>query len=149
MPSEFFQSGVQADVKHLVDSCDICEKITPRCHTKHAPLGRTLVIDTPFRRVAVDIIRSLRPPSLGGNKFRLVMANCATRFPEAVALSSIETEEAAEAWVNTFRRVGAPDDSLNVRGSKFISELMKEIARLLSLRHLTTTPSHPVAYVLV
>ncbi|XP_077531344.1 uncharacterized protein LOC144143472 [Haemaphysalis longicornis] len=54
------------------------------------------------------------------------------RYPDAIALPSIETERVAEALVEMFSRVGVPKEVLSDRGTNFTSELMKEVARLLS-----------------
>ena len=66
----------------------------------------------------------------------------ATRYPEAITLPSIETECVAEALVEMFSRVGVPDEMLMDCGSQFTSEIMKEVARLLSLQQLTTSAFH-------
>ncbi|XP_064463126.1 uncharacterized protein LOC135374051 [Ornithodoros turicata] len=147
--SEFYWPGLQADTRRFVASCDICQRTTPRGKTARAPLQKMPVIDTPFKRVAIDIIGPLQPPSARGNKFILTLMDYATRFPEAVALPSIETERVAEALVNIFSRVGIPEEVLSDRGTNFTSGLMKEVARLLSIRQLTTTPYHPMTNGLV
>ena len=72
------------------------------------------------------------------------MIDYATPYPEAVALPSIETERIAEALVEMFSRVGVPDEMLTDCGSQFTSEVMKEVARLLSLQQLTTSVYHPM-----
>ena len=72
------------------------------------------------------------------------MIDYATRYPEAVALPSIETECVAEALVELFRRVGIPDEVLTDCGSQFTAEVMKEVSRPLFLQQLTTTPYHPM-----
>ena len=77
------------------------------------------------------------------------MIDYATRYPEAVALPSIETERVAEALVEIFSRVGIPDEMLTDCGSQFTAEVMKEVSRLLSLQQLTTTPYHPMCNGLV
>lgn len=100
--SEFFWPGLHADVKRFVASCDICQRTTPRDRTRGAPLGRMPVIDTPFKRVAVDVIGLLAPSSDRGNRFILTMVDNAARFLEAVALPSIDAEIVAEALVNIF-----------------------------------------------
>ena len=77
------------------------------------------------------------------------MIDYATRYPEAVALPSIETERVVEALVEMFSRVGIPDEMLTDCGSQFTAEVMKEVSRLLSLQQLTTTPYHPMCNGLV
>ena len=106
------------------------------------PLGRLPLIDTPFKRVAVDIVGPIEPRLNNRSRYILTMMDYATRYPEAIALPSIETEHVAEALVEMFSRVGVPDEMLTDCGSQFTSEIMKEVARLLSLQQLTTLAFH-------
>ena len=62
------------------------------------------VIDTPFQRVAIDLVGPLEPRT-EKNKYILTLVDYATRYPEAIALSSIETEAVAEALLSIFCRV--------------------------------------------
>lgn len=146
---EFYWPGMQSDIKRYVKSCDICQKTTPKGRTTKAPLGQVPIIDTPFQRVAVDLVGPISPPSERGNRYLLTMVDYATRYPDAVALPSIETERVAEALVEMFSRVGVPREVLSDRGTQFTSEMMREVERLLSVKHLTTTPYHPMANGLV
>ena len=66
----------------------------------------------------------------------------ATRYPEAIALRSIENERVAEALVEMFSMVGVPDEMITDCGSQFTSDIMKEAARLLSLQQLTMSAFH-------
>ncbi|XP_072140178.1 uncharacterized protein [Dermacentor andersoni] len=146
---EFYWPGVQAEVTRYVRSCDICQRTVPKHLVGRVPLGNMPVIDTPFQRVAIDIIGPLSPTSAKGNRYILTMVDCATRYPDAVALPSIETERVAEALVEMFSRVGIPRDIVSDRGRSFTSSVMRELSRLLPFRHLPTTPYHPMANGLV
>ena len=57
-------------------------------------------------------------------------------------MKGIDTIECAEELVNIFSRIGIPQGILSDRGSQFVSDLMREISRLLSVRQLQTTPYH-------
>ena len=57
------------------------------------------LIDTPFKRVAVDIV---------GPWYILTLVDYATRYPEAVPLKKITTEAVAEALLDIYSRVGIP-----------------------------------------
>ena len=70
------------------------------------------------------------------------MMDYATRYPEAIVLPSIETEHVAEALDETFSMFGVPDEMLTDCGSQFTSEVMEEVATLLSLQQLTTSAFH-------
>ena len=55
-------------------------------------------------------------------------------------MKGIDTIECAEELVNILSRIGIPQEMLSDRGSQFVSDLMREISRLLSVRQLQTTP---------
>ena len=81
----------------------------------------------------MDIIGPLSPITTNGYRYILALVDYATRFPEATALPSIETDRVAEALI------GFPIEMLTDMGSSFTSSLMNEVCRLVSVRQLTTT----------
>ena len=107
------------------------------------------LIDRPFKRVAIDLIGEIKPASEAGHRYILTMVDYATRYPEAVPLKRIDTETVAEALVDIFSRLGVPDEILSDLGTQFVSDCMKEVTRLLSVRQLNTTPYHPMCNGLV
>ncbi|XP_068245278.1 uncharacterized protein [Palaemon carinicauda] len=146
---EFYWPGIGAAVKRFCQSCDICQKTYPKGKVGKVPLGEVPLIDTPFKRVAVDLIGPILPRSSSGNKYILTMVDYATRYPEALALPSIETERVADALLSFFSRVGIPEEMVTDRGSQFTSQMMDEVRGLLSIKHLPTTPYHAMANGLV
>ena len=66
-----------------------------------------------------------------------------TRYPEAIPLKKTETEDIAEALLEVFSRVGFPKEILSDRGSQFVSKLMQEVSRLISVKQIFTTPYNP------
>ena len=42
------------DVSGFCRACDVCQKTVDKGTVARAPLGEMLLIDTPFKRVAVD-----------------------------------------------------------------------------------------------
>jgi hypothetical protein len=62
----------------------------------------------------------------------------------AVPLANIDTETVAEALVEVYSRVGIPREVLSDNGSQFVSDLMTEVSRLLSIKKLVATPYHPI-----
>ena len=113
------------------------------------PLERMPLIDTPFKRVAVDLVGPIYPPSEQGHRYILTLVDYATRYPDAVPLKSISTEAVAEALVDMYSRLGVPEEILSDMGAQFVSECMQEVSRLLSTKQLTTSPYHPMCNGLV
>ena len=147
--TEFYWPGIHADVQRYCRSCDICQRTTPKGRVSKVPLGRMPLIDRPFKRVAVDLIGPIAPITDRGNRYILTMVDYATRYPEATALKSIEAETVAEALVTMFTRVGVPEEILSDQGSQFLSGIMKEVSRMLSIGQLHTTVYHPMCNGLV
>ena len=135
--SEFLWPGVCGDVAKFCKSCDICQRTIQKGRVTKVPLGKMPLIDTPFKRVAVDIVGPIEPRS-DKSQYILTMIDYATRYPEAVALPSIETECVAEALIAMFSRVGIPSEMLIEHESRVTIEVMNEVSRLLSLQQLTT-----------
>ena len=67
------------------------------------PLVAMPIIGEPFARVAIDLVG---PVPMSGRKHRwiLTLMDCATRYPEAIPMKSIDTIECAEELLNIFSR---------------------------------------------
>ena len=91
-------------------------------------------IDTPFKRVAVDIVGPIAPLIEAGHWYILTLVDYATRYPEAVPLKKITTESVPEALLNIYIRVGIPVEVLMDQGIQFMSECMQVVSRLLSIK---------------
>ena len=141
--SEFFWPGVCGDVARFCKSCDICQRTIRKGRATKVPLGKLPLIDTSFKRVSVQLVGSIEPRSDKKSRYILTMIDYATRYPEAVALPSIETERVAEALITMFSRVGIPNEMLIEHESRVTTEGMNEVSRLLSLQKLTTIPYRP------
>ena len=90
----------------------------------------------------MDIVGPL-PRSSSGKKYILVICDYATRYPEAVALRTIDANAVAEELLAFFARVGVPEEILTDQGTNFTSQLLREVYRLLHIKPIRTTPYHP------
>ena len=142
--SAFYWPGFQGDVTRYCKSCDVCQMTVNKGSIPKVPLEKMPLIDKPFKRVAIDLVGPIGPPSEDGHRYILTLVDFATRYPEAVPLKNIDTETVAEALVDIFSRFGVPEEILSDLGTQFVSECMKEMTRLLSIKQLTTTPYHPM-----
>ena len=142
--SAFYWPGIQGDVTRYCKSCDVCQKTVNKGSVPKVPLEKMPLIDKPFKTVAIDLVGPIGPPSEDGHRYILTLVDFATPYPEAVPLKNIDTETVAEALVDIFSRLGVPEEILSDLGTQFVSECMKEVTRLLSIKQLTTTPYHPM-----
>ena len=88
------------------------------------------LIDKPFKRVAIDLVGPIGPPSEDSQRYILTLVDFATRYPEAVPLKNIDTETVAEVLVDIFRHLGVPEEILSDLGTQFVSDCMKEVMQL-------------------
>ena len=147
--TNFFWPGINADITRYCRSCDVCQRTLPKGKITKVPLGKMPLIETPFERIAVDIVGPIHPLTDRKNRYILTIIDYATRYPEAIPLPGIEAERVAEALMSVFTRVGIPKEMLTDQGSQFTSEIMRQVSTLLSMKQLTTTPYHPAANGLV
>ena len=133
--------GIYCNVRDHCRCCGQCQKSSPR-RSPRAPLIPLPIIDTPFKKITMDIVGPL-PRSSSGKRFILVICNYATRYPEAVALRSVDASHIAKELINFFASVGVPEEVLTDQGTNFTSQLMQEVYRLLHIKPIRTTPYHP------
>ena len=137
----FYWPTLYRDVAEHCRTCEVCQKTSQR-RPRRVPLSPLPVIEEPFGQIAMDIVGPL-PKSRSGKRYVLVICDYATRFPEAVALQSIDAEHIAEELVTVFSRVGVPREILTDQGSNFTSRLLTELYRLLHVHPIRTSPYHP------
>ena len=127
--SSFYWPGIQGDVTRYCKSCDVCQKTVNKGSVPKVPLEKMPLIDKPFKRVAIDLVGPIGPPSEDGHRYILTLVYLVTRYPEAVPLKNIDTGTVAEALV------GVPKEILSNIGTQFVSECMKEVTLLLIIKH--------------
>ena len=89
---------------------DVCQKTVNKGSVPKVPLEKMPSIDKPFKRVGIDLVRPIGPPSEDGHRYILTLVDFATRYPEAVPLKNIDTETVAEALVDSFSCLGVPEE---------------------------------------
>ena len=97
------------------------------------PLGEMPLIETAFKRIAIDLVGSISPVSERSFRYILTIADYATRYLQAVPFKQICTEDVAEALVSVYSSVGFLGEVLSDMGSQFTSSVMNGVNRLLSI----------------
>ena len=83
----------------------------------------TPLVSQPFQRIAMDIMGPL-PRMQRNNWFILMFCDYATRYPEAVALPSIEAPHVAKELMTIFSRLGIPQQILTDQDTNFMSDTL-------------------------
>ena len=146
--TQFFWPGMVDEVNRFCRSCDVCQKTIDKGRVPKVPLGKMPIMDTPFQRITLDLV-GLHPPTERGHMYILTIIDYATRYCEALPLKTITTVEVAEALLQVYSRVGVPLEVQSDLGTQFVSDLMKEVSRLLSIKGVTSTRYHPISNGLV
>ena len=92
-------------IGRVFKSCDVCQKTVNKGSIPKVPLEKMPLIDKPFKRIAIDLVGPIGPPSEDGHRYILTMVDFATRYPEANPLKSIDTETVAEALVLSIKQL--------------------------------------------
>ncbi|XP_059570175.1 uncharacterized protein LOC132243804 [Alligator mississippiensis] len=139
----FFWPRIAQNVTDYCKSCETCQRTGKSGDKRRAPLQPLPIIDQPFHRVAVDIVGPLKHRTRRGKKYILTLVDYATRYPEAVALTSIEAPVVADALIKVFCQLGFPSEILTDRGGNFMAEVMECLWDCCGVQHLKTTAYHP------
>ena len=138
---QFYWPGLTADVKTTRRECSECQK-AGKANRQKAPLIPLPVIEEPFQRLAIDIVGPLKRTKKG-HKWILTIMDFSTRYPEAIPLRKTDATSIAKALCEFFTKMGIPREILSDRGSNFLSQVMKEMAKIFSIKQIATSPYHP------
>lgn len=118
------------------------QKIKSNMNTKQ-PMLITTIVNRPFERICMDIIGPL-PLTEGGNTYKLTTQNELIRYATATALIYTTSETVAQTFVECFVCIyGIPNSVLTDCGTNFLSDVFKNICKLLDIEKSKTTPCHP------
>jgi len=96
----------------------------------------------PFETCALDIVGPLTEAT-SGNKYILTFQDDLSKFLLAIPLSQQDAETIAREFVlNVVLKFGAPAQILTDQGSNFLSDMFKNMSRMLRIRKKHTT-FHP------
>ena len=141
--NKFMWHGLHKQVGNWAKTCITCQTAKVHRHVK-APLGVFKVPHRRFDHINVDIVGPL--PQSQGYTYLFTVVDRFTRWPEAIPLTDISTTSVARALVSQWiARFGIPAEMSSDRGSQFTSDLWRELARLLGVKHSRTTAYHPQA----
>ena len=127
--NRFYWPGMYRNLQEHCGTCGHCQNSSAH-RVKNAPLVTLLIMDEPFRRIAMDIV-GLLPCGSSGKRYIIVICDYATRYPEAVALRTLDANAVAEELLAFFARVGVAEEILTDQGTNFTSQLLREVYGLL------------------
>lgn len=130
-------------IKEYIKYCSKCQK-NKSSRPNKMPMVITTTSSRPFERVALDIVGPLNPITLNNNSCILTLQDDLTKYSVAVPLPNQEADTVARAFVNNFICIyGAPFSILTDQGTNFLSDLFKQVNKILKIKKLQTSPYHP------
>ena len=109
---------------------------------KIKPPSCPIPTERPFQIIGVDIMEL--PVTSRGNRYLIVFQDLFTKWPMAYPAPDQKAEHLARLLVeNIVPFFGVPEALLPDRGTNLLSWLMKDVCRMLGIKKLDTTASHP------
>ncbi|KAH9077974.1 hypothetical protein Ae201684P_019080 [Aphanomyces euteiches] len=97
----------------------------------------------PFSFLVVDALGPF-PLTPQGNRYVLIFVDYFTRWPEAFAVPDLKTSTFIRILVDEIVcRYGVPNHLLSDRGTNFVSDLAKNMYKILGIDKLASAPMHP------
>ena len=142
----YWWSGIGKDVSKWTRLCKACQKAKVQTHTKTA-LARLPAPTKRFSHVHIDLVSPLNPACEGKNTLLTVIDRW-TGWPEAFPMKmhgdAANSKACATMLVHQWiARWGVPDMITSDRGSQFVSDLWREICRLMGITRDQTSSYHP------
>eukprot|EP01088_Endostelium_zonatum_P003701 TRINITY_DN1489_c0_g1_i1.p1 TRINITY_DN1489_c0_g1~~TRINITY_DN1489_c0_g1_i1.p1 ORF type:complete len:1387 (-),score=354.22 TRINITY_DN1489_c0_g1_i1:3213-7373(-) len=139
----YFFPLMYSRVKNYVLTCIDCQRKKPYRQKEFGKLNPLKHPSYPFERMSMDIVGPMTETK-NGNKYIVTFMDYFSRWPEAIAMKEVTTENIAQVYLDKIIcRYGCPRILLTDRGSQFTSKLFNQVNKLLKTKHRTTTAYHP------
>lgn len=137
----YFWPKLEKDVIDFVNRCDKCKR---QKHFKYIkePMVITDTGYSAFDRIYLDLVGPLSKDS-DNYKYILTLQCDLSKYVEAYPLRNKDTFSVATAFINNFvLRYGIPRNIISDRGTEFISNVMKEMCKILKINQISSMAYH-------
>ena len=139
---KFYWPSMVDDIKEYCKACTECA-MQRRVKNKTF-LNSFDLTSAPNEVIGMDFLGPIRPSSIGGNNYVLVMTDYFTKWVEVAALPDTTALTTCKSLMEKIvLRHGPPKIIVTDRGSNFTAELFRELSKALGVKHRTTTAYHP------
>lgn len=140
----YYWPNMSKEILEYCKSCMVCAK-NKKNHVTVRPLLRPIdIANAPFDVITVDHLGPLKPASLQGNKYILVITDLFSKYVDCIALPDCSAKTSARAIIDRiFYEHGAPKCIISDRGSSFTSKIYRHIMKELNIKLHYSTSFHP------
>lgn len=133
------------DIKTYVSQCSICERAKITKYTK-TPMLISSTGEAPFDHIYIDYVGPISPPSNEGHKYIFVATCDLTAYSIAIPTVDMTAKTTAEVYIkHIILQFGFPAMVSSDRGTDFMSDLFKQVNKILKIKQTSTTPYNPRA----
>ena len=141
--------GIVNDLERHVKNCKACARRKARNAVPAVPIQQYDSPTMPWERVHIDLTGPFTRSSRG-NTHIVVIKDALTRYAETIPIARPSAYWVAMAFiVNVVYRHGSVGTLISDNGREFVNKLWRQVAHLLNIKHITTTPYNPRANGLV
>ena len=135
--------NMKKEIEDYVKRCKSCQMnkiLRPR---RKVLMEITTTASQPFEKCCLDIVGPLTETQTG-NKYLLTFQDELSKFLVAIPIRKQDAETVAREFVtHIILKMGTPKTILTDQGSNFLSEIFKNVCKMLKIKKLQTTSFHP------
>ena len=137
----FYWPGMEEEVRYFISNLCTCAGQKKPPIQGQAPL-LPIITSSPLEVVGVDFLHLEK--SSGGFEYMLLLTDHFIRYTQTYPTKNKAAKTASNHLYNDFiPRFGIPSKILHDQGGEFENDLFKNLANLLGIQNLRTTPYHP------
>jgi hypothetical protein len=122
----FYWPSVFKDSYATIRKCVSCQQFSGKMKKYAMPL-QPISVEQPFSQWGLDVVGPINPKSSKGHTYILTATDYFTKWPEAVALKRVDSEELIKFLKdNILSRFGVPEKFITDNGSIFIGSKFTE-----------------------
>lgn len=140
--ARFFWPGIKEIVMFVCNACERCQKAKTPKQANKGPLGHITTPPSPMHTISMDY---LSIDTRAQSKFKvLTIIDEFSKYGFALIVKSENAKITAQAlYKNIYTKFGIPEVIHTDRGQTFLSNILKQLNMLLSIKHTVTTPYRP------
>nr|GFC10494.1 reverse transcriptase domain-containing protein [Tanacetum cinerariifolium] len=138
--SGFYWPTIYRDAQNLVKNCDICQRQGKISQRDEMPQNFIQVCEI-FNIWGIIFMGPF--PSSRGNKYILVVVDYLSKWVEAKALPTNDSQVVCKFLKNLFAQFGAPRAIISNRGTHFCNDQFTKVLQKYGVTHRLATPYHP------
>jgi hypothetical protein len=122
----FYWPSIFRDSYATIRKCVSCQQFSGKMKRSAMSL-QPIIVEQPFSQWGLDVVGPINPKSSKGHMYILTATDYFTKWPEAVALKRVDSEELIKFLKdNILSRFGVPDKFITDNGSIFIGSKFTE-----------------------